>query len=305
MPKFSKSLFAPLLFVTLLPTLAFAQRDVDYTWWNELHNWEEGNPGWRNYIKVTPGFLGPNALPVPEVKRGFNRQKTELEFSATSHFSSEDPTQDLSARLFVPFAGGKIAIEMYGVTVEHFAYSEKIRNERFSRIEDGKGWAMGDFYFSTLVQISRNRKFPNTLLRLATKTASGNMFEGARYSDSPGYFFDLSFSKDLAKTGIRLFRPFALLGFYSWQTNDELNLQNDALLYALGADYEINGKRFSASWSGYTGYKQERDKPMQLNFEFRKDFSKTAFRVQYLHGLRHHEYETLRFSFIWSLKPVE
>lgn len=294
------------LFLFLLLSLnVFSQSsDEDYTWWNELHGWEEGDPGWRNWIKITPGYLGPNALPVPEVKRGFLNSKTEFELTASSHFLKGDPTQDISGRLFVPFAQSKIAVEIYGVILEHFAFSEEIRNERFARIEDGKGYAMGDLYFSTLIQLSKDRKFPNTLLRMAGKTASGNQLEGARYTDSPGYFFDLSFSKNLGKTETGLFRPFGLAGFYSWQTNDELNLQNDAFLYAIGADYERNGLLLSASWSGYAGYKNERDRPMQLNFELRKDFNGKAFRIQYINGLRDLEYKTVRFSFVWKFKPV-
>jgi hypothetical protein len=284
---------------------AYAQSsDEDYSWWNELHGWEEGDEGWRDWMKITPGYMGPNALPVSEVKRGFINSKTEIEVTASTHFMKGDPTQDISGRLFVPFAQSKIAVEMYGVIAEHFAFSEEIRNERFARIEDGKGFAVGDFYFSTLIQLSRDRKFPNTLLRMAAKTASGNQLEGARNTDSPGYFFDLSFSKEIAKTENSLFRPFGLAGFYSWQTNDELNLQNDAFLYALGADYERNSLVVSASLSGYSGYKNERDKPMQMNYELRKDFNGKAFRIQYNHGLRHWEYKTLRFSFIWKLKPV-
>jgi hypothetical protein len=76
-------------------------------------------------------------------------------------------------------------------------------------------------------------------------------------------------------------------------------------MYALGADYEKNKWLFSSSWSGYSGYKNQRDKPMQLNFEIRKDFNKKAIRFQYLHGLRHWEYKTIKFSFIWKLNPVK
>jgi hypothetical protein len=48
---------------------------------------------------------------------------------------------------------------MYGVIIEHFAFSEEIRNERYSRIEDGKGYAIGDFYFSTLIQLLKTANF--------------------------------------------------------------------------------------------------------------------------------------------------
>jgi hypothetical protein len=298
-----------LLFLLLLILSMFTAKgqepNVDYTWWNELHDWDIDDPGWRNWMIISPGYLGPNAIPVPFVKRGFLEGNTEFELTASVHFHPEDPTQDISGRCYIPFAKNKIAIEMYGVLLEYFSFSEKIRNERFARIEDGQGYAMGDFYFSTLIQIFKDRKFPNTLFRFTTKTASGNQFKGARYTDSPGYFFDLSFSKDLGNEETGLFRPFGLLGFYSWQTNDELNLQNDALMYAIGIDFEKNNCLFSTSWSGYSGYKHERDKPMQLNFELRKDFNKKAVRVRYLYGIRHWEYKTLKFSFVWKLNTLK
>ncbi len=296
------------IFILLFLVFSFAafgqNPDEDYSWWNELHGWQEGDPGWRNWMIISPGFLGPNALPVPEVKRGILNQKTEFEVTASGHFMKGDPTQDISGRFYIPFAQGKIAIELYGVFLEHFAFSEEIRNERFARIEDGKGFAFGDLYFSTLIQISKDRKFPNTLFRMAGKTASGNQLEGARNTDSPGYFFDLSFSKDIGNPESGIFRPFALAGFYSWQTNDELNLQNDAFLYAAGADYVKNNWLLSGSLSGYSGYKNQRDKPMQLNFEVRKDWNKKAIRIQYLNGLRDWEYKTIKFSFIWKMKAI-
>ncbi|MCD6354416.1 MAG: hypothetical protein J7L95_02605 [Prolixibacteraceae bacterium] len=294
------------LFLFLFSLTAIGQNtNVDYEWWNRLHGWESGDPGWRNWMKITPGYFGPNALPVPEVKKGFIGTNTEVEITASNHFSKDDPTQDISGKLFIPFANNKIAIEMYGVAFEHFSFSEKIRDERVARVEDGKGTAVGDFYFSTLVQVSKDRKFPNTLFRFATKTASGNHLDAARYTDSPGYFFDLSFSKEWGLSESGLFRPFGLLGFYSWQTNDELNLQNDAYMYALGADFVKRNLLLSVSLSGYSGYKNERDRPMQLNFEVRKEFGGKAIRLQYLNGLRDWNYKTIRFSFIWKLNNVK
>ncbi len=300
-----KNLLLSLLLIFSFSIVKGQDPNTDYGWWNVLHNWQNGDPGWRNLIIISPGYLGPNALPVPDVKRGFLNEKAEFEITASNHFNPGDPTQDISGRAYIPFANNKIAVEMYGVLFENFAFSEAIRNERYARIENGKGVAIGDFYFSTLIQLSKDRKFPNTLFRFTARTASGNQMEGARYSDSPGYFFDLSFSKELGNNEEGLFRPFGLIGFYSWQTNDELNLQNDALMYAAGADFEKNNWMFSTSWSGYSGYKNERDKPMQLNFELRKDFEKKALRFQYVHGLRDWEYKTIRISFIWKIKPMK
>lgn len=301
--KFSSVIF--IFFLTLLPFIPNAQNTEDsWEWWNNQHGWEPGDPGWRNWMKITPGYLGPNALPVPQVKKGFIEDSSEVEISFSNHFHSGDPTQDISGRLFIPFSNNKIAIEIYGVAIERFAFSETIRDERIARDKDGEGFAIGDFYFSTLVQLSKNRKFPNTLFRFTAKTASGNQLEAARYSDSPGYFLDVSFSKQWNTANNGLFRPFGLVGFYSWQTNDELNLQNDALMYALGTDYEKNTWLVSASWSGYSGYKNERDRPMQLNFDIQKNIKRKTWKIQYIHSLREWGYKTLRFSIIWKFNPA-
>ena len=270
----------------------------DYTWWNEIHGWKQGDPGWRNWLNISPGFLGPNALPVPPVKTGIIEGPLSLEMTASTHFLKGDPTQDISGKLFIPFTDNKIAVEVYGVIFEYYSFTEDIRDERFARDKDGEGIAMGDIYFSTLIQIFKNRKFPNTLLRLATKTTSGNNFQAARYTDSPGYFFDISFSKNLLTRHNYIIKPFGSAGFYSWQTNDELRLQNDALMYSAG--YEITRKNWQAlaSISGYSGYKNERDRPAQLNFELRKKFNSHSVKLYYIHGLKEWSYNTLRISFI-------
>jgi hypothetical protein len=254
---------------------------------------------------ISPGYLGPNALPVPDVRRGFLSNETEMEITASNHFHYGDPTHDISARAYVPFANGKIAVEIYGVILEYYSYTTEIRNERISRDADCKGTAFGDLNFTTLIQLLKDRKFPNTLFRFGAKTASGSNLEGARYADTPAYFFDLSFSKDFGASEALVFRPYAMLGFYTWQTNDELNLQNDALLYGLGTDFEKNSWRIVSSWSGYYGYKDNGDRPMQLNFELRKDYNKKAFRIHYQHGLHDWMYKTVRFSFIWKFNPVK
>ncbi len=293
-----------LFFIVILLTTLTSEGQDDWSW-NEQHGWESGDPGWRNWMIISPGFFGPNALPVPEVKRGFLSKEKEVEITASNHFHSGDPTQDISGRAYVPFANGKIAVEIYGVILEHYSYTTEIRNERISRDADCKGTAFGDLNFTTLVQLIKDREFPNTLFRFGAKTASGSNLEGARFADTPAYFFDMSFSKTFGTNESLLFRPYTMLGFYSWQTNDELNLQNDALLYGLGIDSEKNNWRIVSSWSGYYGYKDNGDRPMQLNFELRKDYRKKAFRIQYQHGLHDWMYRTVRFSFIWKFNPVK
>ena len=41
----------------------------------------------------------------------------------------------------------------------------------------------------TLIQLVKGRKFPDTMVRMAGRTASGGHLDAARHADSPGYFF--------------------------------------------------------------------------------------------------------------------
>ncbi|HKJ42117.1 MAG TPA: hypothetical protein VKA27_08475, partial [Sunxiuqinia sp.] len=208
-----------LVVITFLLALS-ASAQEDYTWWNELHGWKPGMPNWRSFIIYAPGYLGPNALPVPEVEKGYLETQKKIEFGSDFHFRSGDNTQDIAGRFYYPF-GDKIAIELYMVILEHYNMSDSIRDMRRARDRDGKGLAAGDLYFTTLVQLVKGRKFPNTLLRMAGRTASGGRLDAARYSDSPGYYFDLSFSKEIPEMiGKMRGLPFGSFGFYSWQTND-------------------------------------------------------------------------------------
>jgi hypothetical protein len=289
-----------LIICCFLPLLGFSD---DYNWWNTIHGWQPGMPGWRDWMHITPGYLGPNAMPVPEVKKGVVQSGSNLEFGLDFHFREGDPTQDIFAKYYRSFADHKIAIEFYGVIVERYAMSEFIRDERLARDFDGKGATNGDLYFSTLIQLVKDHKFPNTMLRMACRTASGNQLEGARYSDSPGYFFDLSFSKEFSGQNEKMsFLPFVSGGFYSWQTNDELNLQNDAYMYAVGADLKWAKWTVSNSFSGYSGYKHERDRPMVYTLDLSRSLKRNAIRLQYLHGFRDWTYNTIKLSLIVNLK---
>ncbi len=291
-----------ILFVLcILPLLSFS--DEDYTWWNEIHGWEPGMPGWRNWMHITPGYFGPNALPVPEMKKGVVPEGSNLEFGLSSHFRTGDPTQDIFAKYYRSFCGNKIAIELYGVLLEHYSMSDSIRDERIARDFDGQGFAFGDINFSTLIQLVKNRKFPDTMFRFTARTTSGNQLEGARFTDFPGYFFDCSFSKEYFGRDEKFsFLPFASLGFYGWQTNDELNLQNDALMYGLGADLKLNRWSVSNSISGYSGYKHERDQPMVYTFDLKRSIKNNSIRLQYLHGFRDWNYNTIRLSYLITLR---
>jgi len=284
------------LLISFFPGLS--QEDT-WKWWNDQHDWKPGMPGWRQMIILSPGFLGPNALPVPDLKKGIIPEQTEFETSFSTHSHPGDPTRDLSMRLLYPAFKGKMAVEMYGVVLEKYGYTEEIRNERVSRDKDGKGFIPGDFYFSALIQLCKKRRFPDTVFRLAGKTASGDAF-AARYTDTPGYFFDFNSSKDYNLSGKSSLRPFCTLGFYSWQTYNEATPQNDAILYGAGLEYSNSSWLFSGNLSGYSGYLKNHDRPQVITLESRYDWPSAAAGIRFLYGLRDWNYKTVRFSYIWK-----
>lgn len=286
--------------IACFPAL-FVSAQEDWAWWNETHGWESGMPGWRSFVIISPGYLGSNALPVPEVHNGLLEAQKAIEFGTDFHFSKGDNTQNLSARFYYPFSD-KIAIELSGVLMEHYAMSDEVRDERFARDRDGEGAAVGDLYFTTYIQLTKNRKFPNTLFRMAGKTASGGRLDAARYSDSPGYYFDISMSKEIQ--GVRNIHllPFGSFGFYSWQTNDMENLQNDAWMFSLGFDLKNEKWQLANSISGYSGYKDERDRPMVYTFDLKREVGQNAIRLQYIYGLRDWQYQTVKLSYVWQWK---
>ena len=279
-----------------------ATAQKDWTWWNETHGWEYGMPGWRSFITISPGYLGPNALPVPVVQKGVLETQKTIEGGADFHFRGGDQTQNLAGRFYYPFSE-KIAVEVSGVVLEHYSMSDEIRDERAARDKDGEGLAVGDLYFATMIQLVKNRRFPNTLLRAALRTASGGRLDAARYSDSPGYYFDLGFSKEIPS----IFKntnalPFLSVGFYTWQTNDDENLQNDALMFGAGLELKNKKWQLDNTVSGYLGYKNERDQPVVYSVGLKRELKKNALRLQYIHGLHNWEYQTVKFSYLWQWK---
>jgi hypothetical protein len=302
--KFNKYIFWTILSILLIHSAPVWSQSDDFGWWNERHGWEPGMPSWKRWMIISPGYLGPNALPVPESAKGYNLLQSEFSVSASRHFHPGDPTQDISGRMYLPYANGKIAFEAYGVIIENYTFTEEIRDERLARDKDGKGITQGDFYFGTMIQVAKDRRFPDTLFRIVGRTASGGKYGAARFSDNPGYFFDFSFSENYALNRTRRLMPFASIGFYSWQTNDENNLQNDAPYYTAGLEFQTGDWMMTGYLSGYSGYQKNRDKPQLINFNFRHDWEFSAARVDFLIGLRDWEYQTIRFTYSWKFEGL-
>ncbi len=273
----------------------------DYTWWNEIHQWD-GVTSWNNYLTVAPAYFGPNALPVPELRKGLPDSLFTVEAAGGGHWSRGDKTYDTQLRMSVPFCSGKVAVEAYVVPLEFYAMDTVTRDIRAARDRDGKGYAGGDIYFSTIVELVRNKKgWPDLAFEAGLRTASGTRLGAARFTDAPGYYFDLSAGKDISTGKAITVRPSGLLGFYSFQTFDVQQLQNDCVLYGLGVDLRNSDYCLSAQICGYSGYKKNGDQPLVGRFTMQSIRSSLGWKVSAQLGWHDFDYRSLHAGIVWRL----
>ena len=174
------------------------------------------------------------------------------------------------------------------------------RDLRRSREYDAQGVSLGDVYVGTYIHLFEERKWtPDVLLSVNLKTASGSQFSGARHTNAPGYYFDVSAGKVLFQGEglIRNIRAYALIGFYVFQTNLENHMQNDALQYGAGIDIYFGHLQVEQQIGGYIGYLGNGDKPMvyRLNMTwYSKKNMNLKFRFQ--QGFFDFPYTSIRLS---------
>ncbi len=276
----------------------------DFGWWNNKHNWD-GVTHWSSYIITSPGYMGPNALPVPEIRNGTLNDKMCLELGIDAHFSNGDKTQNAFLKINIPFANNRVAIESYWVPVEHFKMDTIIRDIRRARDYNGEGFCVGDIYFGTLIQITKHHnKLPDILIGFSFKTASGSNLRNARFTDSPAYFFDISFSKKryFNSSKLNYYQPYAMLGFYVWQTNIDDMLQDDAFLYGGGIKLHLSNFEIDNKLGGYMGYINIKDSPLVYRLILAKNIRKIQYKFAFQQGLHDFKYSTFRLAIVLNLK---
>ena len=137
------------------------------------------------------------------------------------------------------------------------------------------------------------------MVGLTCRTASGTDRENSRFTDAPGYHFDLSIG-DAYRIGsgfLRQIRWYAELGFLCWQTNLDNYPQNDALLYGCGIDFDFKKLFINQSIRGYSGYMQNGDQPIVYRADLGFKFGEAAFLLGYEVGFRDFPFRSVRAGF--------
>lgn len=299
--------FSPLLLLLLglgsLPLLSQTQYDPKWVWWCDNVDCNNGGQHWSRYIITSPAYMGPNALPVPEVTTGMINNQITWEMTGMAHFSEGDNTQNLFTELKINLAPDIVSLTFSYYPVERFVLTPETRDERMLSGEyyEAKGTTHGDIYFGFDVQVLKDKpKLPDISVRASVKTASGSAFGGARYTDAPGYYFDGSFGKtyNLSAKSVNTIRPYFMAGFYAWQINEDENRQNDAFLFGAGADVNLGKFLIHNSFGGYNGYKDNGDRPIVYRAKVTFMTNRLDYFARFQEGLNDFEYHTIMAGII-------
>lgn len=276
--------------------LSFSQ---GHDWWAANVGWD-GKAHWSTYIVYAPRHLGPNALPVPSLGDGRIENEHYLKASLQTHISKGDFTLNPFLHLAYALVPNLISFDLFMVPVEYFRMSHEKRTERHTfHYFYGRQVAIGDVYLHTNIQLTRKRW--DTRLRLGYKYASSNMVSLARFTDTPGYYFDLNAARTLSEKNGTNLRLTAMLGMYVWQTNSDIRFQNDALLFGMGLNYQRGSWLIGTHIRGYSGYLNNGDRPVVWKTEMSRAFDRFRVEGSYQVGLHDFAYHSLELGVAYFL----
>jgi hypothetical protein len=277
--NFKVKLLLPVFFAVIS---MFASAQNPYEWWNNKHQWDGKTPP-LNYIKRTPGFLGPNALPVPELNDTKISFRTYVYKGARLQFSQNEKVVNPEIGIYFPIQKNRIAFSFNSRLFEFYETDSLLRDKRFARDSINKGVSKSESFLQARVRVWENFYFfPDFTIEFGLKLNTGKNLENARHSNAPGYWFSGNFGKDLfAKENFRI-RIISMLGGFIWQAGD--NQQNDSWLYGAGIQMKKNNLVILVDASGYRGYRNNGDRPFVTRVKVEKEQNNLCYFLQYQRG---------------------
>ena len=266
--------------------------------WQQAVGWD-GLTHWSRYMQTVPGLMGPNALPVPFTKEGSADSITSLLLSVSHHRMKGDRTSNITLYFSHPVVNNKVSIELFVVPVEWFETSREVKLER--RVVPhhfNDRTAVGDIHGNVSFQVfNKIRDRIHMVVRAGMRYPTSNKLGAARFTDMPGYYFDVNAGKPLNDH----WKLFANAGFYVWETiHKKLNRQDDAFLFGAGFSFGKNNFHWQTAVSGYLGYMEELpDKPIVLRTTVTKDWKRYRGFVRLQQGIKDIKYTTLELGSGW------
>ena len=303
--KIFSSIKLVLLMLLEFGCMAVYAQDDDWTWWNELANWD-GKTAWPYYYTYSPRYFGPNAFPVPKMGDGKVPENLLVDAAVEQYFGFGDNATDLNLRVDIPLYPKYVNLAVWMVPVEYYNTSIEVRNERLMRTKEPKGFAVGDVYFQTGIQIMRDRpKAPDIMINITMKTASGGPLSSARYYDTPGYFFDATIGKTFTFEKCKHLQSVSIsgrVGFLCWQSiRADHAMQDDAVIYGVRVGLTANNWQYEMDFSGYNGWIHNGDCPMVLRGQVCRNFNRgNSLYIGGLLGFQDYRYYAVSVGYRFS-----
>ena len=266
--------------------------------WADHVNWDGVSP-YQSYYRLTAAGMGPNALPIPDRHHLFQPARSELgsDMAIILHAGEQTVCQRMYLQ-WQPADGVRLRTEI--VAWEYFVTSREVKLERnvFWQGYDDR-WAGGDFYVEAMFDLPRAwRQNWDAELRVGLKTASGTNLGSARYTDTPGYYFDLALGR---KWGTAQQHQIEFSGgFYAYQTYEQASRQNDCILWGASYSWILDDWVWTMGGRGYHGYFRDGDQPVVVDLRLDRTWGghwTSWLRVE--RGVIDYPFTTLRLGTSW------
>ena len=256
-------------------------------------------------VKYSPAYFGPNALPVPEVTDGKIPEFTRFGFSTDYSFGFGDKTLAWRIDAEIPLLPKFVSIKAWMVVHELYWLTPEVRRLREIDTPIMSGWATGDLYVQTRINLLRETKYrPQIITGIMIRTASGGKFKYRRYHDSPAYVFDVSIAKTFP-VDIKLLTDIRLVGnagFLCWETSKSKNMQNDAVMYGFNFILSNSFLTFENQIGGYWGRLNNGDHPLTYRTKLTYNHKILDIFFQYQYGIMDFPYHQIRLGIVVPIK---
>lgn len=253
-------------------------------------------------VPYSPAHFGPNAFPVPEVSNGKIPKYTQFGFSSDYSFGFGDKTVSLRLDAEIPLLPNFISLRSWLVFYEKFWLTPNIAQQRGIDPLSLTGTTTGDVYVQTRFLIFKERKYlPHIIIAATIKTASGGNFQKRRFYDTPGYYFDATFSKSFSLQNkiISNIQLVGNVGFLCWETTN--STQNDAPMYGLNLLLSNDFLSLENQVGGYWGWMNNGDKPLTFRSKLTYNFSFYDIFLQYQYGIIDFPYHQIRVGMVANI----
>ena len=295
------------IFILLLKLFFTPLYSQTFDRWAQIVNWD-GVSHWSRYMITQPGYQGPNSLPVPRIGNGSSDSSFAFGITGNLHFSSADNTQNITVYANYSLVKDLVSIDLTWVPYEHYVMSQGIKDKRhvFTQFYNSHS-TTGDIHFNTTFQLlNKWRKSIHLAFRVGYRFPSGSGFGAARYTDGPGYHFDLSIGKPFKNSR---FKWISMIGFYVWQIESDVYNQNDAFLVGSGLEWNKETMKLQTYVAGYMGYLENTgDDPFVFRAGLEKRLNRTTLLFGFQQGLHDFDYTSVEFgakyNFHWKNKVL-